>query len=92
MEIETLLIFSLLVVEFLCLIILLIIQMPKKGFYNILKITILGNIFIIPFFFNNFENIRNSIFCYFYGLCYFTYFIIYLHIYFYDRIHILRNW
>lgn len=23
--------------------------MPKKGFYNILKITILGNIFIIPF-------------------------------------------
>lgn len=48
MEIETLLLFSLMVVEFICLIFLLIVRMPKKGFYNILKITNIGNIFIIP--------------------------------------------
>lgn len=52
MNFETLLLFTLFVIESIILSFLLIIGLksaPKTGFTNILKISILGNIFIIPF-------------------------------------------
>lgn len=48
MQIETLLLFSLGIIELICFTFLLIIRMPQKGFSNILKITIMGNILVIP--------------------------------------------